>query len=1452
MVTAGAETSAVPIQHSTFDAFARVTAAASHAASSHSNQRRSPTPGQAMAGNYLKGRVRLHGLPLALENDRNSIRTGKSPDGKVWENRLAAIYGEIEGTVGADGDPVDVFIGHFPETHAVWVINQRHAAGGFDEHKVMLGFQSEQAARDAYDMSFERGWTGLESIYPLNVDQLKWWLKRGDLTKRFSPDQLPFDGATTMNKTLWNADAMPAGTTLPKLMYDIRTDDREGLMLDAVSLADVYADPDVVLAPSALLDALVVPVNKLSMKMGVLERTMNAVGGALTVAEMKIGDPVKLRGVMQVPVLFSLTDGQTIMVWFHNPDTTPAKLTPMDELISWKWMLNKKDITIVVAPERGKDLNIREVARRIMRLAERNMDAFKKANAKLAERIEAEFALDSEIAGLEKRHASLLTQIEIARERNADAARDARARMADVTTPEGYAAIKGDEAKLLAHQDELDSLFQGRLIEVRNALRGLGWDGANMGQLSKDGHDLITSFRQVGAGRNIVGIDFDVAGTDDSTRPTSDDLTLTPADLAAVIDAQVPPPFALAEPVAVVASEPVAEPAAADEGGTVDIAAKDAAHKAAVMAALEVLGWERDRLTPEFARKVIGGGAAGGMMNPEGDRAVIAQIKGFMLRATHGDTLLAQVILDIGGDPVTAAEDLTDKVNALDPRYTGGPIGNPANAKPAIETTLDPEPVVAGDISYRADDMFTSFYPDSKAGEEAWKVINATEGSEGGKVLNQHAASVIEQLRAAGYTVNEAAPVTESADDLLAALAEPEVKPTLDQNLAALVDAAYVFDNATEAFKVEVSGSIEEEDYSPFASAKAIDKSAKANGLKVFWGMGSAMLDAVNDPAPHAPALEPVLDDAAVARAALLDGAAQAAALYLPADSILDFAGDVSAAVAQLEIALNVVTTNEPINRAEGKVEQADLERANAEQFRAAIDVLRAAPLMDAADTPPADEEGEGKPTKEEGTNEAEKPEGEEKKTGADAPPAAEKADAEEKPAAEKPEGGEPAAGTDKDEGGEKPEPKLDGMAAAEAEEAEADSLLDSATDGMIIGKIKRGASIIGRALISGDGKAMIYLGKSGTDRVKYKSSIDGEVRPAMWSDDDAGLMVEWLIQTLEPETDYEAEWTRMVASDRAVKALNAGFGEGTELTSKGERIVRTSWANLGELWRRKLIAAWNGDFAKAPAKEEAETQPETLVEPANNQPAADPAPLDRAEWETAVAEAISEANPGDDEGDPGIPYGDAMSMMEAQPDVVDAQFAANAAPAEAAAAILAAGTIEAEPEPLVPAVPTPEQDVHVNYIRIAADSLAELRKTDVDRVLGSVAADNIDGVTRASLAAWITAGRPDLAAEVADVMAELAPAPVEPLSEPLTPENTPAAIEPAAPAIDSTADRAYLESLIDGTGDLLAEDTFARMEPMFEKYAEGTEMYALLEKAAEVFGAAAQAAAQAALKTPA
>jgi len=73
------------------------------------------------------------------------------------------------------------------------------------------------------------------------------------------------------------------------------------------------------------------------------------------------------------------------------------------------------------------------------------------------------------------------------------------------------------------------------------------------------------------------------------------------------------------------------------------------------------------------------------------------------------------------------------------------------------------------DITYTSDSLFTTFYPESKAGETAWREIaNQMQGV--AKVLNQHREATLYQLRKAGYKVKKAKPVKISDDELLAEL----------------------------------------------------------------------------------------------------------------------------------------------------------------------------------------------------------------------------------------------------------------------------------------------------------------------------------------------------------------------------------------------------------------------------------------------------------------------------------------------------------------------------------------------------------------------------------------------------------------------------------------------------------------------------------------------------------
>jgi hypothetical protein len=115
-------------------------------------------------------------------------------------------------------------------------------------------------------------------------------------------------------------------------------------MFDPLTAAEILADSDGVLT----LDALVVPYAKLEPRMAILKKVMDRAVDGLSVASFQITEPFSQKGTTNVAAVFELSDGQTLSVFFHNPDVTPKKIMPGDDLVSWKWMLNKKDVTIAV------------------------------------------------------------------------------------------------------------------------------------------------------------------------------------------------------------------------------------------------------------------------------------------------------------------------------------------------------------------------------------------------------------------------------------------------------------------------------------------------------------------------------------------------------------------------------------------------------------------------------------------------------------------------------------------------------------------------------------------------------------------------------------------------------------------------------------------------------------------------------------------------------------------------------------------------------------------------------------------------------------------------------------------------------------------------------------------------------------------------------------------------
>ncbi|MFW5910908.1 MAG: LPD23 domain-containing protein, partial [Thiohalospira sp.] len=173
-----------------------------------------PTEAQKAAGNYKVGKARLHGLDISIENPAGSTRSGTAPDGTEWSNTMTHPYGYIRGTEGKDGDQVDAYFG--PDTESdnptAYVVDQVDPESRrFDEHKVMFGFPSEEAAVKGYLDNYEKGWTGIGGVREMPLDEFKSWLQEGDTTKPVAR-RIPKSKAREL-ASQYQADAEAEGDT---------------------------------------------------------------------------------------------------------------------------------------------------------------------------------------------------------------------------------------------------------------------------------------------------------------------------------------------------------------------------------------------------------------------------------------------------------------------------------------------------------------------------------------------------------------------------------------------------------------------------------------------------------------------------------------------------------------------------------------------------------------------------------------------------------------------------------------------------------------------------------------------------------------------------------------------------------------------------------------------------------------------------------------------------------------------------------------------------------------------------------------------------------------------------------------------------------------------------------------------------------------------------------------
>ncbi|MCL1606696.1 MULTISPECIES: LPD38 domain-containing protein [Mediterranea] len=197
-----------------------------------------PTERQKEAGNYKKGHVRIGQFDITVENPKGSVRRGVDASGKAWEHTMQNTYGYIRGTEGVDGDHIDVFLTNDIDGwngRRVYIVDQYNEDGTFDEHKVMLGFNDEADAQDAYLSNYEKGWEYKHKLVMSSVnlpDFEKWINSSHRKTKPFA-EYKSVNKANVANET----NAPEAGFEIAPTQYTTK----RGKVLDMFLVT--FAEP---------------------------------------------------------------------------------------------------------------------------------------------------------------------------------------------------------------------------------------------------------------------------------------------------------------------------------------------------------------------------------------------------------------------------------------------------------------------------------------------------------------------------------------------------------------------------------------------------------------------------------------------------------------------------------------------------------------------------------------------------------------------------------------------------------------------------------------------------------------------------------------------------------------------------------------------------------------------------------------------------------------------------------------------------------------------------------------------------------------------------------------------------------------------------------------------------------------------------------------------------------
>lgn len=279
------------------------------------------------------------------------------------------------------------------DEHDQWqLMNVIDSTGALLDHVAIKGaVSSEQAIRLCGKYLPELQTGSIRNVVPMTDSAIKTFLDGANIPSGtpfvLASDALELDSIGATKSVEWVDGCIRShGGSISQLMLDMRRCDPQGQLLEHVTPRDIVRlviDDSCEFGP--MLDAMIIKHRNLEQTVTRMAEALKAYDNEeFFVKTVTPIEPFKRNGVANVGAIFEMSDSQKITVLFANPDSTPAKLSSDDVLTSWKWMLNKRDVTAILQPRAVDAKKYNVIAERMTRLLARNHKKFKDAQASRA------------------------------------------------------------------------------------------------------------------------------------------------------------------------------------------------------------------------------------------------------------------------------------------------------------------------------------------------------------------------------------------------------------------------------------------------------------------------------------------------------------------------------------------------------------------------------------------------------------------------------------------------------------------------------------------------------------------------------------------------------------------------------------------------------------------------------------------------------------------------------------------------------------------------------------------------------------------------------------------------------------------------------------------------------------------------------------------------------------